>query len=125
MSEYEYKKVEGMTAYQAVDMLIGRGDYFVEENESFYPFENEYPAEVLNRYINEGKIYTRKETPWWEGCEGSVIMVVSSGLWALKILCSVEKFHTDSFTFYCNDKCHYKQARPLTTAERDAIKVQD
>jgi hypothetical protein len=122
---HKYEKVEHMTAYQAVDMLIGGGDFFVEENGSFYPFENEYPAEVLNRYINEGKIYIKIEAPWWDRYKGMPIMVRNSNdeRWGYDVFFYYDKYNEknkEKYPFMCN-YFSYKFGRPLTKAEKDAI----
>jgi hypothetical protein len=120
MSEYE--KVD-LKVWEVVERMSEGKKLYVKAIDSYVLITPNYSIALINKDINN--IYTHKGSQWWGGCEGSVIMVMSSGVWELQILSSVEQSVMHGIIFLCRDKCHYINARPLTTAERDEIKVQD
>jgi hypothetical protein len=126
MSEYEYKKVEGMSVGQVVDKILSGEDFYIigqDETATLIEFDV-YDVFGIDRMLKNGWINTRTEKPWWVGCEGSVIMVrdTNSQPWRPNIF---EKYlENDECCFVCPTETFY-QARPLTSAERDAIKVRD
>ena len=124
MNDYTYEKVEGMTVGQLVDRHLLHGELFyikIEEDFSVYHF-GDYDIYQMNYALDQDVIYTRKENKWWSGMEGSVIMVKSK---------DVEDWHFDIFQCYLVHskwpfECSggdYVDARPLTAAERNKIKV--
>lgn len=121
MSEYE--KVEDISVGEVAQLRI-EGTY------TFYQIDSDEYVEVphnileLHYVIENYDLYARKESPWWEGCEGSVIMVHGKheDNWYPIILDRVDE---NSNYPYKSNRTEYMFARPLTTAERDAIKVRD
>ena len=115
---HEYEKVD-VEAWKVVKMMSEGEKLYVKAIDSYVLITPNYSIALIHKDINN--IYTRKETPWWEGCEGSVIMARDSESEEWKADIFSEK--TDCW-FECVGNT-WNQARPLTTAERDAIKVQD
>lgn len=122
MSEYEYEKVEGMTVGQVVDKMDGGSDFYYPKNQGM---------QVLNRnlqdieYVIKNKqLHTRKEKPWWEGCEGGLVMArdFNESSWRFKVFAQYRE--GVKYKFIDVEGKSWKQMRPLTSAERDAIKVE-
>ena len=120
MSEYEYEKVENLKAWEIVKLH--------EEGTNIYTGKFDHlrlgsitNIDALVMAMECGSLYVRKEIPWWEGCEGSVIMIKVKYGW---IPAMFRKYSNMSNSFQC-DHISSHEARPLTTAERDEIKVQD
>jgi hypothetical protein len=120
MSEYEYEKVENLKAWEIVKLH--------EEGTNIYTGKFDHlrlgsitNIDALVMAMECGSLYVRKEIPWWEGCEGSVIMIKAEDEWVPAIF---HKYSHRSKLFHCDHNLSH-EARPLTTAERDAIKVKD
>nr|MBX2849184.1 hypothetical protein [Acidiferrobacterales bacterium] len=84
-------------------------------------FPEDTACQTIKSYLDQGGIYTRKEKPWWEGYECTPVMVRNKeeSHWRIDIF---KKKYGNSFCCLIGE---WKQARPLTTAERDSIKVRD
>lgn len=86
-----------------------------EESNEFILIESEYD---LMTYGAENNVYVKIETPWWESCEDSVIMVhIAYDFWRPAFF---YHYMPESKLFNCSEGA-FKKARPLTKAEKDAI----
>lgn len=125
MSEYEYEKVEDMTPGQVVDAALKGEQFYNNGNgqEQRFNFER-IDIFLLSNWLAKGCVFTRKEKPWWEGCEGSVVMVRDDdeAEWVPRILERIIDNKREEFPVVAGNS-EWSQARPLTAAERDAIKV--
>ena len=123
----EYKKIEGMTTGQVIDLMLdGEAVYDNLGGGVFLDIsEEEDDILILKSRLERGDLYTKAESEepaWWEDFEGCLIMVRDF---------DDEDWYCDIFETYCEGevfsiRCKvgaWKQARPLTAAERDAIKV--
>lgn len=134
MSEYE--QVEGMSVGQVVQSMSEGVDFYRYTHGSKVVIDTGKTGILLSggtatmdlgslrMELNDGHIYTRKEKPWWEGCIDCFVMARDreDEEWSKTIFVWYDNSY--DLAFGCIDGS-YKQARPLTTAERDAIKVQD
>lgn len=114
----KYEKVEGMTVGQVVDEYMDSDRIYADYNGEIYLYHSDdWDLSTLKERLEKGLIYIKIEAPWWEGCEGSVIMVRDSERDQWK--CDILK-QKSGVWFECrlND---WNQARPLTQAEKDAI----
>lgn len=120
MSEYKYERVEGVTVGWVVDsMLDGDDFYFYQGLDSYQPLT----FELMNFDLGTENIYTRKEVPWYKGLKGTIIMVSRDGeKWCPRIFVTC---YVGAYKYFDTTEGEYNYARPLTTAERDAIKAQD
>jgi len=119
--EYEYKQLTGASVGQFVDRFISGENLYINRDDVFYVIIGHPSISDIDGWLNSGLIYTRKEKPWWEGYEGTPVMVRNKeeSQWRIDIF---KKKYGNSFCCLIGE---WKQARPLTTAERDAIKVRD
>jgi len=120
----EYEQLTGASVGQFVDRFISGENLYINNDDDFYVIIGHPSISDIDGWLNSGLIYTRKESPWWEGCEGSVIMVHGKReeFWYPIILDRVDE--DSNYPYKSNDN-EYMFGRPLTTAERDAIKVRD
>ena len=123
MSEYKYEKVEGMSVGQVVDAMIGGEDFYFYQGLDSYEL---LTFDLFNFVSGVENIYTRHEKQWWENIiNGVICWVWDDDSLGETIRCIVKVRQADVYKFvdYAGDV--FQCARPLTTAERDEIKVQD
>lgn len=123
----EYEKVEGMSVGQVVDKMLSGDNFYIlgqDRTATLVEFDV-YDLFGIYRILSNGWVYTRCEKPWWEGREGSVIMVKEymSEIWIPIIF---ESYRVDTeYPFKSNEGLYYMNARPLTQSEKDAIITED
>jgi hypothetical protein len=131
----KYEKVENMTV-RGIAQSMSEGEVF---------YRNGTPIEIdsarcgiflrdgkatmdlgsLRMELNDGLIYRKIETPWWDGYRGKPIMVRNSNdeRWGYDVFFYYDKDNEknkEKYPFMCN-YFSYKFGRPLTKAEKDAI----
>tara|TARA_R110000782_G_scaffold270483_1_gene371782 strand:- start:10807 stop:11175 length:369 start_codon:yes stop_codon:yes gene_type:complete len=120
----EYEKVEDISVGEVVDAMLEGKDFYYTKYKGFEVLSRN--LEEIEYVVKNNQLYTRKEKPWWEGCEGSVIMAGDDDHRSFKPAMFRRYDSLHEYPFRCNANGYgYKYARPLTTAERDAIKVRD
>jgi hypothetical protein len=118
---HKYDKVEGMTVGQVVDaMMDGVHHYVKYDGESHAElFPEDCDCLTIKTYLDQGRVYRKIETPWWEKHVDGLVMVrdKANADW------TVDKFKekkSNSVVFWCENSFWYEM-RPLTAEEKDAI----
>lgn len=123
MKEYKYEQVKDMTVGQVVDAALN-GTEFVEgkHNSGYYVHLALETIDVrfIQRLLGTERLLIAVEAPWWEKHVGKLVMVRD---------CDDNEWHPVYFKEYIKDSdypfkvsgSYWKQMRPLTQAEKDAI----
>lgn len=129
MTDYEYEKVEFTDLIEMLQAIKGGWVYAVSDCDgSNYHLlhyrgyavtggEVEFSIDFLMKL---GRFYERIESPWWEKHVGRLVAVKDSDMkeWKYRIF----KCKSDAYDYPW--RCahdNWKQMRPLTQAEKDAI----
>ena len=129
----KYEKVEGMTVGQVVQLMsegvevyrYQAGNKVVINTGVTGIFIGADCAEMdlisLRMELNDGRIYRKIEAPWWEKYVDCVVKVrdFNEDQWKFRVFTKHNGF--SDFSFIDERGTGWKQMRPLTAAEKDAI----
>lgn len=118
----EYEKVEDISVGEVVDEAYNGKQFYYGDNFNRVDFEK-VDIFTLSNWLVRSKVYTRKESQWWEELKDKPVMASLNKIdWVLTVFSAYDDHIQDGFLCQCG---RYDYMRPLTTAERDAIKVRD